>query len=511
MRKAEETPDVMTKLAMAIDLQACIGCHACTIACKSEHHIPIGVWRCWVKEVEKGHFPHTRREFLPVLCNQCDDAPCQNICPTRALFRREDGIVDLDPDWCIGCKSCIAACPYDQLFIDPNTATAEKCNFCANRLEVGLEPACVVVCPTQCRIFGDIDDAESNISRRIAHDPVSVRKEEYATGPNIYYLEGSRQTLGPAVPAQSGLYKQGEMDAQAKEAVPKWENRPGESRTTYNTFHVIPWGTNIIGYLMSKGMSTGLFVLSLLMWNMGFTSTLFTLWMPVLSGLLLAATGALLILDLKRPERFYYILLRPNLKSWMTWGTYFILVNSILIALWVLAALFGAVGWMGTLLWPGVLSGILASIYTGFFFAQASARDLWKGSENTLDIAAQSTVKGAAVLLLFAALFPIAEKGAAIGLLSGVLAGALTLHLLILIFAILAHRFGSPAHERALEIVRSGGDFWWGALGLGCVLPLLLLAWFGAGSGWLAGILGVIGAYYWDRIWVRAGQAVPLS
>ncbi|MBT4429920.1 MAG: 4Fe-4S dicluster domain-containing protein, partial [Nitrospinaceae bacterium] len=160
----------MPKYAMAIDLSQCIGCHACTIACKSEHDIPIGSWRCWVKEVEKGVFPQTRREFLPVLCNQCDDAPCKNICPTSALFRRPDGIVDLDPEWCIGCKACMVACPYDQLFIDPNTNTAEKCNFCSNRLEAGLEPACVVVCPTQCRIFGDREDEGSRLSGLIAHE-----------------------------------------------------------------------------------------------------------------------------------------------------------------------------------------------------------------------------------------------------------------------------------------------------------------------------------------------------
>ncbi len=136
---------------------------ACTIACKSEHQIPIGVNRCWVKTVEKGTFPDTRRFFFPVLCNQRDEAPCARICPTGALFKRRDGIVDLHGDSCIGCRACMVACPYDQLFIDPNTHTAEKCNFCANRVENRLEPACVSVCPTQCRIFGDLDDPTSEV------------------------------------------------------------------------------------------------------------------------------------------------------------------------------------------------------------------------------------------------------------------------------------------------------------------------------------------------------------
>jgi len=120
----------MPNYGFAIDLRKCIGCHACTIACKAEHDIPVGVNRCWVKTVEKGTFPDTRRFFFPVLCNQCTDAPCVRICPTNALFKRRDGIVDLNGASCIGCRACMEACPYDQLFIDPNTHTAEKCNFC---------------------------------------------------------------------------------------------------------------------------------------------------------------------------------------------------------------------------------------------------------------------------------------------------------------------------------------------------------------------------------------------
>lgn len=504
------------KYAMAIDLNQCIGCHACTIACKSEHDIPIGVWRCWVKEVEKGVFPSTRREFLPVLCNQCDDAPCRNICPTRALFRRPDGIVDLDPEWCIGCKSCMVACPYDQLFIDPNTQTAEKCNFCSNRLEVGLEPACVVVCPTQCRIFGDIDDPDSKVSNLIAHEPVTVRKPEYKTDPNIYYFKGSRQVLDPTEPSHSSIYKQGEVDVQKSEVTPDWENKRGESRTVYDTFHKIPWDTKIIGYLMTKGLSTGLLVLSLILWRVGYTSSLFSLWMPILSGILLAATGGLLITDLRKPERFYYILIRPNWDSWMAWGTIFIVLDGVFTLLWVLSSLFGSKGAMDTLFLPTIIFGSLASIYTGFFFAQGAARDLWKGSENTIDIGVQTVVKGAAGLIFFGMVFPIADKADALAALGAVLVGGVSLHLAILIFSTMVHRFGSMAHERAVNLLARGAlrkDFWWGAIGAGCILPILLISWQGVGgwSAFLAGLLAVLGAYYWDRVWVKAGQAVPLS
>ena len=120
-----------------IDHRKCIGCHACTVACKSEHQVPVGAFRTWVKYIEKGQYPDTRRYFSVMRCNHCDDAPCITICPVTALFRRTNGIVDFDGDRCIGCKSCMQACPYDALYIDPNSNTAAKCNFCAHRVEAG--------------------------------------------------------------------------------------------------------------------------------------------------------------------------------------------------------------------------------------------------------------------------------------------------------------------------------------------------------------------------------------
>ena len=131
----------MTKYAFVIDQRKCIGCHACTVACKAEHDVPIGVNRTWVKYIEKGEFPNSRRYFLVNRCNHCDNAPCVTICPTKALFKRKDGIVDFDSSRCIGCKSCMQACPYDALYIDPYSHTAAKCNYCAHRTEVGIEPA----------------------------------------------------------------------------------------------------------------------------------------------------------------------------------------------------------------------------------------------------------------------------------------------------------------------------------------------------------------------------------
>ena len=194
------------RYGFAIDHRKCIGCHACTVACKTEHEVPLGSFRTWVKYVERGSFPNTRRFFTVLRCNHCTDAPCVPICPTVALFKRNDGIVDFDKDRCIGCKSCMQACPYDAIYIDPNTNTAAKCNFCAHRVEVGLEPACVIVCPERAIIAGDVDDPKSEIARLVGREQVEVRKPEQGTGPNVYYIGADSASLTPTAIARGQDY-----------------------------------------------------------------------------------------------------------------------------------------------------------------------------------------------------------------------------------------------------------------------------------------------------------------
>jgi len=183
------TTDRKPHYGMLIDTRRCIGCHACSVACKAEFDVPLGGVRSWVEYVEKGDYPNVSRNFLPRLCNQCSDPPCVRVCPANATWKREeDGIVVIDPDICIGCKYCVQACPYGARFINPNTGAAEKCDFCLHRVKQGLVPACVNACIGDARIFGDLNDPESRISKMVASNPVTVLRQEMGTKPNVFYI-----------------------------------------------------------------------------------------------------------------------------------------------------------------------------------------------------------------------------------------------------------------------------------------------------------------------------------
>ena len=170
-----------------IDQTRCIGCHACSTACKSENAVPLGVNRTYVKYVDVGKFPAARRAFQVTRCNQCEHPPCVEACPTTAMYRRPDGIVDFDKNICIGCKACIAACPYDARYLRDD-GTADKCTFCFHRVAKGQLPACVAACPTKSLIFGDVNDADSDIARLLRTRQWKQMNAEAGTQPNLYFL-----------------------------------------------------------------------------------------------------------------------------------------------------------------------------------------------------------------------------------------------------------------------------------------------------------------------------------
>lgn len=186
------------RLGFLVDLNNCMGCKACEVACKAENSVPVNSWRLRVKYVDAGVYPDVKRAFTPMRCNHCENAPCEKVCPVSALHYLPNGIVNIDRDRCIGCAACMMACPYGAIMMDPETNTADKCTYCAHRVEGGLEPACVVACPTEANVFGDLDEPGSKISQYLANNrDVRVRKPEKGTKPKHFYTGGGAVHLEP--------------------------------------------------------------------------------------------------------------------------------------------------------------------------------------------------------------------------------------------------------------------------------------------------------------------------
>ncbi len=221
-----------------------------------------------MKYIELGEFPDARRHFAVLRCNHCTDAPCVEVCPVTALYKREDGIVDFDPERCIGCKACLNACPYDALYIDPNSNTAAKCNFCAHRVELDLKPSCEVVCPVGAIISGDIDDPESEVSRLLGTAPSAVRGAEQGTGPNVYYLGADAATLDPLAAGGGEAYLTTEVQPAQRE---KLHLLGGDTPAiaTMDVDHPPPWGWRVSSYFLSKGVAAGAMMLAPLLLVLG--------------------------------------------------------------------------------------------------------------------------------------------------------------------------------------------------------------------------------------------------
>ncbi len=541
----------MTKYAFVIDQRKCIGCHACTVACKAEHDVPIGVYRTWVKYIEKGEFPNSRRYFLVNRCNHCDDAPCVAICPTKALYKRADGIVDFDNTRCIGCKSCMQACPYDALYIDPNSHTAAKCNYCAHRTEIGLEPACVVVCPEHAIISGDMQNPSTEIAQLIARQPVRVRKPEQGTGPNVYYLGAEETAINPEVATAelphmtmwSTMLKPHYEDersidgsrslrapATLRSLKPSVPSAPPESdQRAAASAHIVydtpkngaPWGWMVSAYLGTKSIGAGVMIvaaLGLALYGQGTSiQALPGIGAPVIGGFFIALTLVLLVADLKRPERFLYLVTKANPTSWLVWGGAILAIFGLIEAAWFGAAVFGFATLLRLLLIPAVLFGAAAAGYTAFLFGQAEGRDFWQSPLLLPILLAQAVLAGAAALGLLAWILP---AGSAVSmLLTAVLLIAIGAHVLLILVEVFgAH---SNSHVAAAAHSISGGAlrrvFWGLFLLVGTAIPGILLilalsipAAQPALTG-IAGIFALVGLFAYEHCFVKAGQIVPLS
>jgi len=199
----------MARYGLVLDLKRCIGCLTCTLACKVENGTGPGIFWNIVKDQEFGEYPNLTRVFLSLQCAHCAEPPCVDVCPTGASYKRGDGLVLVDNDKCVGCKYCIEACPYGARTFSDNrvgyfgdeltpyekslsekhgTGVAEKCTFCAHRLEQGKQPACVQGCVGKARFFGDLDDPDSEISQLIKSKGAQQMKKELGTEPAIYII-----------------------------------------------------------------------------------------------------------------------------------------------------------------------------------------------------------------------------------------------------------------------------------------------------------------------------------
>lgn len=549
-----------------INNHTCIGCHACSVACKSENEVPLGVNRTWVKYVEKGSFPNTRRLFQVTRCNHCANPPCVRICPVTAMYQRHDGIVEFDPKVCIGCKACMQACPYDAIYIDPETHSAAKCHYCSHRTDLGLQPACVVVCPTHSIISGDLDDPQSEINQFVTRQQISVRKPEQGTAPKLFYIDGDEVGLTPtAAPAQlmwadmvseQDIAPHYELIPQTPRPDPTTKKarsgtpirtpapqgmgylgpidvggRVAEQmvQTTYNAQHKIPWHWPVPAYLVTKGIGSGLLALLAIFFGLNLVdfNPLLALVGSFVALLMIGLTTLLLIIDLEKPLTFYTILLRPQWKSWLTRGAFILIGFTIVIGLWFLIEAAAFIGFLdeslaATARLPFLAAGFVlalgTAVYTAFLFGQAEGRDLWQSALLPGHLMIQALMAGSATLLTLGLMVRL-PTAMVIDLV-----WIFGLTLIVDLLVILLGEFGMPhateVAARAAHEISHGKyrrKFWFGAIGLGHVVPLVLLIL----SAFVGAILPIVmlimtvatimGLYLFEYAFVMAPQEIPNS
>jgi len=507
------------RYGFVIDNRKCIGCHACTVACKTENHVPLSVNRTWVKYVEKGEYPNTRRVFQVTRCNHCENPPCVTICPVTAMYQRKDGIVDFSSERCIGCKACMQACPYDSIYIDPDEGTAAKCHFCAHRTEVGLEPSCVVVCPEHAIIAGDLDECDGEIAQLLARETVRVRKPEQGTRPKLYYIDADESAIVPTAARHESFY----MWSQRNESVHGGGAvYPSDSPllqknalAAYDVSHARPWGWQVPAYCWTKSIGSGALAVPAIAMALGRLTGDRTRDIALSTAALFftALTTVLLVWDLEHKARFLRVVFTPQSKSWLARGAFILIAYSALCGVFWLASVAGFLAIASALLWPVVLVGFFAASYTAFLFGQCEGRDLWQTPLLPVHLIVQALLCGSALL----ALLPESLGGAlpATAFAAKTLIIALVLHLLMLLGEV-AMPHTTDNSRYAARLMTHGPfsrAFWGGAVVLGGVIPALLL-FFAFGNRLvegLAAVLALIGLLVFEWCFVMAGQSVPNS
>jgi Fe-S-cluster-containing dehydrogenase component/formate-dependent nitrite reductase membrane component NrfD len=508
------------RYGFVIDNRKCIGCHSCTVACKTENHVALGANRTWVKYVEKGRYPNTRRFFQVNRCNHCENPPCVAICPVNAMYKSHNGIIDFNSDRCIGCRACMQACPYDAIFVDPVRNTASKCNFCAHRVEVGLEPICAAVCPEHAIIAGDLDDRSSEIGQLLERQTVRTRKPEQGTGPKVYYIEAEESAIVPTAARHERFYMFAERqtEAQGNRALYLADNPylQRNALVAYDVAHQRAWGWQVPVFFWLKSIVAGLLAVPAIAMAIGRLPVhrMRDTTLAFLALAVFAVSVLVVISDLGRKERFLKILLTPQSRSWLGRGTFILAGYGLACASFWFS---GVMGWRRleeVFLWPTVLMGILVAVYSASLLGQCEGCDLWQTPLLPLHLIVQAILSGGALL----AIIPVGMGGGSAETRSVAVAaigGGLLLHMLILL-----GQLGMPLSTHnasyAARLITQGPyriPFWVGAIGVGIILPaaLLVVGFASVGVVALSGLLALVGLFAYGWCFVMAGQRVPNS
>jgi len=446
------------------------------------------------------------------------------------------------------------ACPYDALYIDPDTNTAAKCNYCAHRIDVGLEPACVNVCPEHAIISGDMEDPSSEISELLSRQQVTVRKPEKGTSPNVYYINGDHDSLNPDQTETSDRYMwnsqsrgvghfaryteklTSEVDLKSmvdqlggntrsdksdktddSSEPPKtidvlMQQKGGNKRVYDSPNKGILWGWEVAAYVMTKAIAAGIFIMLFLANMLGIEiGTETKLILGLASLVCLAATGLLLIKDLDQPKRFLYVLLRPQWNSWLVKGAYFITGFGAFSTLYLVSILIGWEMIAQVSLWINFVFAVFTAMYTAFLFAQAKGRDFWQSPTLAVHMLVHSLMAGSAIFLLSSLFTEISIEW--LKTLQVVLLTTLAVNLLtMLIEFTITHP--TEAAKRTIHSILKGkykNQFRLFVLVLGNFIPVILLSTGSTNAFLIATLFVLLGLWFTEKIWVEAPQQLPLS
>jgi ferredoxin len=418
-----------------------------------------------------------------------------------ALDKRPDGIVDIDRDACIGCRACMQACPYDAIYLNEDSGAVEKCHYCAHRIERGLEPACVIVCPEEAIVAGDLHDPASRIAQMVAEHPTLLRRTEQNTGPNVHYLDVEPTSLRPGEATRPDTYLWSEKPETKPEPWPEALEPLADVRTVLDAGHRVEWGWPVALYLVTKGIAAGAAMLAPFAAALGLSGFAAD-WLPeILALVFVTATTALLVEDLHRPAKFLTLLTRPNTRSWLVKGAWILIAFSITVSATLALRALGIDAAAEGLRWVSALLGLGVAGYTAFLFAQCEGRDLWQSPILLPHLLFQALMCGAVVLLPFSgdpwALF-------------GLFFGSSLWHVLFgLLEKIKAHPTENARQAAAfLGTVRFAGL---PALYFALAISLVAALGFGFLLPPLAFIPALLALLIYEWAFVRAAQLPPLS